>query len=72
MDDWETRKAEAKANGAKLKDWTVVNPKPKATDPEFCHEKQEPKPTLPRARKDTIEESDEEVFDEIEESDDDE
>lgn len=70
--DWETRKAEAKANGTKLKDWIAANPRPKATDPEFRHEKQEPRPTLPKGRKDTTEESDGELFDEVEESDDEE
>lgn len=60
--DWETNRAEVKARGGRIKDWTHENPRPKKTDPEFKQEKAIPKPTLPKEVAVPIEESDGEDF----------
>ncbi|KAK7454583.1 hypothetical protein VKT23_011335 [Stygiomarasmius scandens] len=43
---WEAKQMEAKANKIKLKDWDNQNPKPKAKDPKFMHERAAPKPKI--------------------------
>ena len=60
--NWETRKAEVKVSGGRLKDWTQVNPRPKKTDPEFKQEKAVPKPKLTKELAAPAEESDGEDF----------
>lgn len=44
--EWELEKAEAKAAGEKVKDWTLENPKPKKNDAEFKAEPAVPRPKL--------------------------
>ncbi|KAF8230734.1 hypothetical protein L208DRAFT_1378406 [Tricholoma matsutake] len=63
VEEWETRKAEVKASGRKIKDWTQANPRPKKNDPKFKQEKALPKPKMMKPGVDMIEESDGELFD---------
>jgi hypothetical protein len=67
---WETRKAEVKASGRKIKDWMQKNPRPKKSDPEFKQEKAIPKPKLQKSVTTVKDESDGEEFNSPEVSDD--
>jgi len=63
VEEWERRKAEAKASGRKIKDWSLENPRPKKNDPEFKQEGAIPKPVLKKRVAAVADELNEEEFD---------